>query len=65
MSMKTLLAIALTLLASAGIWWGYQEIGMLRGTALWELRYLALLCGAVALLSCLEWLLSRLPGDRD
>ena len=51
---------ALTVLACLLIWFGYDNIGQLRGTFLWELRYIALGCATIALLTVVEHLSSWL-----
>lgn len=56
---------ALTVLACLLIWLGYDNIGQLRGTLLWELRYIVLGCAAVILLTAVERLSSWLAkGSR-
>ncbi len=50
----------LTVLACVLIWFGYDNIAQLRGTFLWELRYVALGCAAIVLLTVVERLSSWL-----
>ncbi|MEL6236794.1 MAG: hypothetical protein AAFR46_20545 [Pseudomonadota bacterium] len=55
-----LISPGLAAVALAAILLAYREIGILRGTPLWEFRFLALGVAGVALLSGLEWLAARL-----
>ena len=60
---------ALTVLACLLIFLGYDNIGQLRGTFLWELRYVALGCAAVLLLTAVErlsaWLARRTNAKKQ
>jgi len=60
--MQKALSIAITCVATAAIWWGWQELNLLRGTVFWEFRLLVLLVGAFALLSLAEKLTVWLNG---
>ena len=61
-----LLGPALTLAACLGIWAAYGQLGLLRGSVLWDLRYVALGVVAILILSLAEWisaaLVKRLGG---
>ena len=63
------LPAALTLLACLLIWLGYDNIGLMRGTFLWELRYVALGCAAILLLTATErlsaWLAQHLNAKEQ
>ncbi len=54
MKLARLIAPGLTILACGLLWIGYDSIGVLRGTPLWELRYVLLGCAAFALLTLVE-----------
>ena len=54
MTLARLIAPALTVIACALLWFGYDSVGILRGTPLWELRYVLLGCAAFALLTLVE-----------
>jgi hypothetical protein len=60
MTLARLIAPALTILACALLWFGYESIDILRGTPLWELRYVLLGCAAFALLTLMEKASARL-----
>ena len=60
MTLARLIAPGLTILACALLWIGYDSIGVLRGTPLWELRYVLLGCAAFALLTLVEKVSARL-----
>ena len=57
-----LIAPALTVLACALLWFGYDSLGVLRGTSFWELRYVLLGCAAFALLTLVERTSARLSA---
>ena len=48
------------LLACAALWLGYENLSLLRGTALWEFRYVVLGCAGFLLLTGAERLASWL-----
>ena len=52
----------LAALAGVALWFGWREIGLLRGTALWDLRFLALLVAGALLLTLLDRLAARLSS---
>lgn len=54
------LAIGLACLAPWALWLGYDRLTLLRGTPLWDFRYLVLMVAGFLGLSGLEWLLGRL-----
>ncbi|MEM9147418.1 MAG: hypothetical protein AAGC57_14600 [Pseudomonadota bacterium] len=56
-----LLPAALAFGAAALIWWGWEELGQLRGTPVWEFRYILLGIAAILGLGVLEAVLARLP----
>ena len=60
MTLARLIAPVLTVLACALLWFGYDSVGVLRGTPLWELRYVLLGCAAFALLTLVEKVSARL-----
>ncbi len=64
-----LLPPGLTLLACGLIWLAYENLGLLRGTLFWELRYVTLGCAVILLLTGLErlnaWLSRLLPGGES
>lgn len=60
MTLARLIAPGLTILACGLLWIGYDSIGVLRGTPLWELRYVLLGCAAFALLTLVEKASARL-----
>ncbi len=60
MMFERVTAPALTILACALLWYGYESIGVLRGTPLWELRYVLLGCAAFVLLTLVERISARL-----
>ncbi len=49
----------LALLVAAAAVWGWVEIGRLRGTPLWEFRYLLLGVGTILALGVADWALRR------
>ncbi len=62
MMLTRLVSPALTVLACALLWFGYDSVGVLRGTPLWELRYVLLGCIAFALLTVVERVSARLSA---
>ena len=60
MTFSRLIAPGLTILACALLWFGYESIGILRATPLWELRYVLLGCAGFALLTIVERVSARL-----
>ncbi len=51
-----LIAIFLTGSALAGLWFGYMNLNVFRGTPLFEFRYIIFAVAAFLGLSALEWL---------
>lgn len=54
--------IVLTLAACGGVYAGYENLALLRGSVLWDLRYVLLGIGAVLVLSLAEWLSARIAA---
>ena len=52
------LAIVLTICATAALWFGYMNLGILRGTPLSDFRYIVFAVAAFLSLSLIEWALS-------
>lgn len=48
------IAVALAVAGGGAIWWGWENLGLLRGTPVWEHRYLALAVAAFLLLTALD-----------
>lgn len=65
MTWRRFLPPGLTLLACLLIWLAYDNIGALRGTPFWELRYVVLGCAIFALLSGVERLAASLARSED
>lgn len=65
MSWRRALPPALTLVACVLIWLGYDNLNQLRGTLLWELRYVVLGCAVFVLLSGFERMTSWVANSRD
>jgi uncharacterized membrane protein YphA (DoxX/SURF4 family) len=64
------LHIAFTAGAAALLWWAWQELNLLRGTAFFDYRYVLLLCAGFALFSLAQalaaWLGEKLsPTETD
>lgn len=63
------LSIALALGAALALWFGYGELRILRGTWLWEYRFITFAIVAFLGLSLLEWALgwikSKIEGTDD
>jgi len=55
-----LLPVALTFGAMWGLWVLYGNLGFLRGTPLWELRYVVFVIAGFLGLGALEWALAWL-----
>jgi hypothetical protein len=51
------LAIVLSIGALAALWFGYMNLNMLRGTPLFDFRYIIFAVGAFLGLSGIEWAL--------
>ena len=49
------LSITVTFCAVLALWFGYGQLGSLRGTLLWEYRYITYAVAAFLMLSALEW----------
>lgn len=49
----------LAALACVLLWFGWQEIGLLRGTWFWELRYVVAGVAAIAVLTAARWVEAR------
>ena len=49
------LSIALAVLGCTGLWIGYMNLNIFRGTPLFEFRYIIFAVAAFLGLSCLEW----------
>ncbi len=63
----TIATIGLSAVATWAIWFGFDNLRILRGTVLWEFRYLVFMLATFAGLSALEWGVDRLKrrfGDR-
>ena len=62
-----ILAIAFAALGCAGLWFGYMNLNVFRGTPLFEFRYIIYAVLAFLGLSCLEWAMgwikSKLAGS--
>lgn len=58
-------AIVLLAAASGAIWYGYDQLSVLRQTFWWDYRYLVLLVGAVLILSLAEYIAGKFPDDSD
>jgi hypothetical protein len=56
------LAIALSALAAAGLWFGYANLNMLRGTPFFDFRYIVFAVAAFLGLSVVEWALGKLKA---
>ena len=54
-----LIAPVLTVLACAAIWYAFNNLSVLRGSVLWDLRYVVLGVAAVLCLSAAEWIVKR------
>ena len=54
-----LIAPVLTVLACAAIWYAFTHLSVLRGSVLWDLRYVVLGVVAVLCLSAAEWIVSK------
>ena len=61
--MMRLLAPALTIVACYGIWSAYENLTILRGSVLWDLRYVVLCVTAIMVLSLAEWTAAKI-GSR-
>jgi hypothetical protein len=64
MTAARVLAVLLTLAACLGVWVLRGEIGGLRGTLVWDLRFVVLGCAAALALSLAERLAVRAAGDK-
>lgn len=53
----------LTLGAAALIWLKWTEISLLRGTVLWDLRFLVFGAAVIVLLTLIEWIVGRIGGE--
>lgn len=56
-----MLGAVVALALCAGAWWAVDNLTLLRGTALWDYRYLVLLVGIFGVLSVAE----RIAGFLD
>jgi hypothetical protein len=60
------LAIALTTCATAALWFGYMNLGILRGTLLFDFRYVLFAIAAFLGLSAIErglgWIKTKIQG---
>ena len=56
------LGIVLALAAAWGLWAGYDQLRVFRGTLFWDYRYIIFAVGAFLALSVLEALFSWLKG---
>ncbi|MDA8585307.1 hypothetical protein N9L47_03455 [Rhodobacteraceae bacterium] len=56
------LAILLALGAAAGLWFGYDNLKQLRGTPLFDFRYVVFAVAAFLGLSAIEWALGWIKG---
>lgn len=56
---RGILSLLPTLGAAVLIWLMWTEIGQLRGTFLWDLRYIAFGVAVSAVLTLAEWIASR------
>jgi len=54
-----IVSIALSAGAIWAIWFGFENLTVLRGTPLWEFRYFVLMLATFGGLSALEWGLGR------
>lgn len=61
--LRTILPPLLTLGAAALIWLMWTEIGVLRGTVLWDLRFLAFGLAVIAVLTLAERIAGRIKPD--
>jgi hypothetical protein len=64
MSLPRLMAALLTLAACLGVWIARGELGQLRGTLVWDLRFVLLGCASALALSLAERLAVRTTTDR-
>ena len=60
MTLRDIVPLLLTLLAGGLIWLGWGELRLLRGTFLWEVRFLAFGVGVIAVLTFADWLVTRI-----
>ena len=64
--MARLLGPALTAGACAAVWYAWANLALLRGSVLWDLRYVVLGVAAILILSAAQWaaaaLAKRFPG---
>ena len=63
MMVLRLLAPALTIVACYGIWSAYENLTLLRGSVLWDLRYVVLCVTAIMVLSLAQWITAKI-GSR-
>lgn len=59
---RAVVAILLMCGVCYGIWWGWDQITLLRGTVWWEYRYVVLLVAGVIAFSLAEFIASRVPA---
>ena len=64
-----MLSIAVAIGAVLALWFGYGQLNTLRGTPLWEYRFIVFAAAAFLGLSALEWALGwlkhKIEGGRD
>jgi hypothetical protein len=64
-----ILAILVASCAAFGLWFGYSELKILRGTPLWDFRYIVFAAFAFLGLSVLEWAMGwvkrKIEGEGD
>ncbi|MEM7722372.1 MAG: hypothetical protein AAF376_08360 [Pseudomonadota bacterium] len=63
-----IIQIALMAGAAALVWWGWQELNILRRTFWWEYRYIMILLGAFLVFSlaqAIAGLITRLTGTDE
>ena len=69
MTVTRVAAPVLALLCCGALWLGYEYVTLLRGTPLWELRYVVLACAGFLLLTGADrlatWLAKRQRRDPD
>ena len=54
------LALVGAVLAAVGLWYGWENLGLIRRTWFWDLRYVAFAAAAFLWLSLMESLVGRL-----
>lgn len=61
-----IIAIIVSLASAAGLWFAFDQLGILRRTVFWEYRFITFGCGAFLALSLIEfvmgWIKQKLNG---